>query len=262
MTESDWLVSTDPRAVLDFLRESGKLSERKARLFACACCRRIWHLLTDEEGGKEAVEVAERYADGEADADTLHEANQAAWAVHYGFAFSGIDFSRLGQEDNKVWGIPQRAGRAASEAVLAAAWWGTDDDWRLGGDGREVGDPAWAVSTALSYGEAPEQEAGLSTTDGRRNPPALCHQLRDVFGNPFRPPLAVSPPCWAGRRAPPYIWPRPPTRNASYLRGTSTPSASPSWPTPWKRRVPMANWWGTCGRLGRTSEAAGRSICA
>src|SRR5579872_1463210 len=180
MTEADWLNSTDPQALIAVLRDSGKLSERKARLFAAACCRQVWHLLTDEEGGKEEVEVAEQYADAEADAHTMSEANLSAWAFHIGYAFAGIDFSRVGQDD-KEWGTRQQVGRAASEAVLAAAWWGSDEDWRLGGDGRKVGDPAWAVSTALYY----RAEPGVSVTGDRWQHPVLCQLLRDVFGNPF-----------------------------------------------------------------------------
>ncbi len=60
MTESEWLASPDPDQLFSFL--GGKLTMRKRRLFACACCRRVWPLLTDERS-RAAVALAERYAD-------------------------------------------------------------------------------------------------------------------------------------------------------------------------------------------------------
>jgi len=82
MTEAEWLASTDPAAMLDFLRGSNPLraecpapppSDRKLRLFACAACRLVWPRLTDERS-RRAVGVAERYADGGATAREVTEA--------------------------------------------------------------------------------------------------------------------------------------------------------------------------------------------
>jgi hypothetical protein len=59
MTEQEWLDCTDPVLMLPELFTS----ERKSRLFACAYCRHLWHLLADEED-RLVVEEAERFCEG------------------------------------------------------------------------------------------------------------------------------------------------------------------------------------------------------
>jgi hypothetical protein len=85
MTDQDWLQSDDPAAMLEcvtFHKRQvgwGCVSDRKLRLFAVACCRQVWHLLTDERS-RRAVEVAERYADGDGGGTSvMHRAREEAW---------------------------------------------------------------------------------------------------------------------------------------------------------------------------------------
>ncbi len=60
MTEAEWLSSTDPTAMLEFLR--GKASDRKLQLFACGCARAIWENLPSRD--KQEVQVFEAFVDG------------------------------------------------------------------------------------------------------------------------------------------------------------------------------------------------------
>jgi len=62
MTEGEWLACTDPKNMLRVLRGKNKASDRKLRLVACGCCRRIWEDLTLKPL-RPAIEAAEQYAD-------------------------------------------------------------------------------------------------------------------------------------------------------------------------------------------------------
>jgi hypothetical protein len=78
MTETEWLVGTEVSGMLSFLGK--KASFRKRRLFACACVRRIWHLL-DDPRSRRAVEVAEALADGKVNKETAKCVQREAGAA-------------------------------------------------------------------------------------------------------------------------------------------------------------------------------------
>jgi hypothetical protein len=80
MTEPAWMTCDNPKAMLSFLAGARKARDRQYRLFACACCRRVWPLMS-RESARRAVEVTERHADGLASDEELEAAQRAACGV-------------------------------------------------------------------------------------------------------------------------------------------------------------------------------------
>jgi hypothetical protein len=115
MTEAEWLSQSDlletrvwygPEGMLKFLRECKrvrcKVTERKLWLFACACCYRMWDLITNEQC-REAVRVTELRAD--------RLVSKKAWWVAQRGLMDKTAFNRtLLPEDDRTWKDQLEAG--------------------------------------------------------------------------------------------------------------------------------------------------------
>jgi hypothetical protein len=160
MTEHDWLQATDPWPMLEYLH--GKASDRKLRLFAVACCWRIWPLLANEPS-RAAVEVAERYADATA---SEQELSTAAVVMRPDASFDPYDAIRAAEA--AVWLDPHSASHFSA---LAAA---CDSEKK---SRRGAGQPRFS-----SMNEARKRERLLH-----------CGLLRDLFGFLALRPITLEP---------------------------------------------------------------------
>jgi hypothetical protein len=157
MTEAKWLTeSRHSQSMVWELRSMGKVSrtkagKRKLRLFACGCCRLVWELLTDPRL-QEAVEVAERFAEGSATKDELQAAFQSILELTSG-GYNPDD--------------PGVQARTAAHMALSAT-------------------ASTAMTCAFDMTALPVPLAGYSV-GGTSSEATLCTFLRCVFGNPFRP---------------------------------------------------------------------------
>ena len=116
------------------VRQVDSYNEKTLRLFACWSVRQIWHLLTDERS-RRAVEVAEKFANGEATAEELaaarDAASDAAWdaardaarAAARAAAWAAARDAARDAASDAAWVAARVAARdAASDAARAAAW--------------------------------------------------------------------------------------------------------------------------------------------
>jgi hypothetical protein len=174
MTEAEWLNCANPEVMLKFV--GGGVSERKLRLFICSCGRRVECFLKDEIARK-VLDAVERYADGRIGDSTLYKWHRKAVAAR-------DRFSRL-----HYMAPPWAAYQAVVEASVSPndfsylhayfAW--TNATYSVA---KMAGRP-WGGPLGMGDAAAQEESAELSEV------------LRDIVGNPFRPPPAIDPG-WLG----------------------------------------------------------------
>jgi hypothetical protein len=183
MLEADWLAAEHPQPMIALL---GDLSlehkpdgdenpavwwvGRKLRLWACACCRRVVHLLTDERS-RAGLEALERYVDGELGEKEFRAAILAAAKVTW---------------DTEAANAPGSEYNAAT--AVCSAMEDIQDEFT---DTEEAA--GWAVNAVAA--EVPDEPAtgydGHITARAAEQR-AQADLLREVFGNPFRP-VALDP---------------------------------------------------------------------
>jgi hypothetical protein len=157
MTEAEWMTSCNfPELLAVFRKNTG---ERKKFLFACACCRCVWHLLPDD--CRRLVDTVERYADGLASASELV-------SLMDGFDPHEQNFQALA------------GGSQAAQAVSSLGW-----RWRFRRFAASYGD---LMVDQVSRSAAEALAKSVPWADARQ---AEAELLRDIVGIPFRPALPL-----------------------------------------------------------------------
>lgn len=199
MTEEEWLACDDARNMLLFMWLDKKASNRKMRLFACGCCRRIDSALS--QLNDLALELTEQYADDRATVEALGTAAQNAIAsVYLNGATSISDFVRWSTEAVHAAAYAPELFKSAHYDMMGYS----QEPYHS--FARAVATKTLSANASLVFMRA----AGINDFD---HPPATykaptfkkrwheaakptdwiqCQLLRDIFGNPFRP-VMVSP---------------------------------------------------------------------
>jgi hypothetical protein len=184
--EPQWQTACWPTTLLAAMR--GRASIRKLRLFAVACCRRVWQLIFDPTI-RCAVEVAERFADGLAT-----ESEREAVACRAGRTPVFHMFAPPPPRPPEALVAPDQHAAWAAVYAYASGYTSEEPDAHAA---TAAGQAALAVRAQRSG------VRGLGSIDDSLIPDAhecaaQAHLMRDIFGNPFH--LIVIDPSWLAWR--------------------------------------------------------------
>ena len=114
--------------------------KREMRLFAVECARSVQHMMTDKRS-RDALDVAERFANGLATQVELAAARNAAWDAARSAAWNAAGEAAWDAARNAAWSAARNAAwNAAGEAAWEAAW---DAAWNA------AGEAAWEAQANL-----------------------------------------------------------------------------------------------------------------
>jgi hypothetical protein len=163
--------------MLHFLGKEPGECKRKLRLFAVACCRRLWHLLADATSQR-LVEVAELYAGGQSSSVELKRARRLAERS----VFEAVTQARRQAARAAVASClvsPREAAQRASSAILAVE----NDD--TAGQAGSVS--FWRTADGTYRSTEKERPFGIGALWETAERFWQIGALHEIFGNPFRP---------------------------------------------------------------------------
>lgn len=183
MSEAEWFASNNPSEMLRPCRRVIREHPRKGRLFAVACCHRIWHLLKDKRS-RAAVKAAAQFADGLVGEHQLAVAEKAAGAAH---AEAFEDKGKLGS--SAEWAAQFAADPDAWFAARTASNWA----WNAAGDGLYDG-PEHAAQADLVrciFGPLPFRSIAIDRSWLRWNEAAVLRLAEAIYHEPDFAGMAV-----------------------------------------------------------------------
>jgi hypothetical protein len=200
VSEEEWLTCPDPPPLLEFVW--GKASARKLRLFAAACCRRVWGLLRDD-GYRDLVALAERCADEGSGGDEVRRLAERMYDHPHSWLHTrpgGIDGSDAEHAALFLAGAPPGAIRGgdehgriifanATEEVLSPTYQARYAAEFVARALTRQGDPAAGATAHAALRDTSVSLAARAAAEGEH-----ADLFREISGNPFRPPALD--PAW------------------------------------------------------------------